>query len=517
MFRTVRLHPTASLRPKTAGAAVLLVALTLAGCADDDSASTGAPSTAPPSSATAPTTDVERPGGPGADLSEELTGEGDPFIGSATGLAVPDGYVQHEYVAAGTATDYVAEGALTADGSWTLVPDTTANYRTRVIVRRPAEQTEASGTVILEWLNVSGGLDANPDYASLEEEIVRQGHTWVGVSAQLIGVAGGPVLVAPEGFEDIVGQGLVALDPERYGSLEHPGDGYAFDIFTQVARAVRAGDPAVGGEVPEVVLAAGESQSAIALTTYYNGVQPLTAAFDGFLIHSRAFAALPLVAPGEHADLAGSMVTTPEPVVLRSDLDAPVLMLQAEGDVIGILNSVAARQPDSDTFRLWEVAGTSHADVHLLGAIADTLDCGVAINDGPLHLVAKAALRGLDTWVRTDQAPPEAPRLEIAEGATPTNARDADGIALGGIRTPPVDVPLDVLSGAPGPAEGLMCILMGSTMPLTDERIAELYESRDAYLAAYETSADEAIEAGFVLPEDREALIGYAQPERVTG
>jgi hypothetical protein len=506
-------HTPRAARRRVAIATALVAAL-LAGCSDDTATESGGTTTAPSGSA-ASTTTVDRPEGPSADLSDELTEGGNPFIGSATGLEVPEGYVQHEFVAAGTATDYAPEGELTPDGEWTLAPDTTADYRTRVIVRRPEDPADASGTVIVEWLNVSGGLDANPDYASMEEEILRQGHTWVGVSAQLIGVSGGPVLVAPEGFEDIVGKGLVALDPERYGSLEHPGDGYSFDIFTQVARAVRAGDPAFGDEAPEVVLAAGESQSAIALTTYYNGVQPLTLAFDGFIVHSRAFAALPLVESGEYADLAGGMVTNPDPVLLRSDLAAPVIELQAEGDVIGLLNSFAARQPDTDTFRLWEVAGTSHADVHLLGSIAETLDCGVAINDGPLHFVAKAALRALDTWVRTGEAPPEAPRLEVTEGDDPQNVRDEDGIAAGGIRTPLVDVPVDALTGTPGPAEGLMCILMGSTTPLPDERISELYESADDYLAEYEAAADAVIEAGFVLEEDRDALIDYAQPDRI--
>ena len=38
---------------------------------------------------------------------------------------------------------------------------------------------------------------------------------------------------------------------------------------------------ALGGLEPERVLAVGESQSAFALTTYVNGVQPLTLAFAG--------------------------------------------------------------------------------------------------------------------------------------------------------------------------------------------------------------------------------------------
>ena len=39
---------------------------------------------------------------------------------------------------------------------------------------------------------------------------------------------------------------------------------------------------------------------------------------------------------------------------MRDDLDAPVIELQAEGDVTRILNSGGVRQADTDTFRLWE-------------------------------------------------------------------------------------------------------------------------------------------------------------------
>src|SRR5262249_38090381 len=165
----------------------------------------------------------------------------------------PAGYVAHEYVAEGTATDYGVVGgtaALTDDGHWNFVPNTTAAYRTRVIVLRPADIADASGTVIVEWLKVSGGIDANPDYVSLQEEIVRQHHIWVGVSAQIIGVEGGPVIVAAPGGEAFAGKGLKVIDPARYGSLTHPGDGYSFDIFTQVARAALEGGPLLGRAGP---------------------------------------------------------------------------------------------------------------------------------------------------------------------------------------------------------------------------------------------------------------------------
>lgn len=423
----------------------------------------------------------ERPAGPAADVSEEFIGGNGPFLGTPDAFALPDGYVDHEYVASGIATAYEPNGELTNDGRWSLEPSTTAAYRTRVFVRRPADAADASGTVILEWLNVSGGVDANPEYFTLQEEIIRQGHTWIGVSAQIIGVEGGPVLVTAPGGENVAGKGLKGIDPARYGSLEHPGDGYAFDIFTQVARAVLQGGTLLGGAQPRFVLAAGESQSAVALTTYYDGVQPLTLAFDGFFMHSRFAVSLPLVGPGKYADLVGSFGSAVHPV-LRDDLDAPVIELQAESDVTGIGGSGVVRQPDSDRFRLWEVTGTAHADAHLVGAVASVLDCGVPINNGPMHLVAKAAFRALDMWVRTGEPPPIAPRLELTDGASAQVVRDSDGIALGGLRTPPVDVPVDVLSGVPGPKPEIICILLGSTKPLPDARVAELYPNRAAYL-----------------------------------
>ena len=59
------------------------------------------------------------------------------------------------------------------------------------MVRRPADPAAFSGTLVVEWLNVSSGADAAPDWTYLSDEIVRRGHVWVGVSAQYVGVEGG--------------------------------------------------------------------------------------------------------------------------------------------------------------------------------------------------------------------------------------------------------------------------------------------------------------------------------------
>ncbi len=149
---------------------------------------------------------------------------------------------------------------------------------------------------------------------------------------------------------------------------------------------------------------------------------------------------------------------------------------------------------------------------------ADSVDCGVPVNSGPQHFVIKAAFRALDAWVRTGDAPPKAERLATsgAEGK-PAAERTEDGIAVGGIRTPQVDVPSEVLSGEPGPSAEIICLLLGTTTPLPAERLAELYPSRADYLESYEQATDAAIEAGFVLEEDRQAMLDDANPELING
>jgi len=482
-----------------AGAVVLLMA-TVGG----SSTSTAAGETTRP-----------RPAGPSAAFSD-LSGGNGVFLGDPIPVDLERaGYVEHEYVGSGTATSYTGSTPLAEDGRWSFAPDGTAPYRTRVLVRRPSDRARFSGTVVVEWLNVSGGVDADPEWSTTHEEILRRGDAWVGVSAQRIGVEGGPVLVRVDvPGSEAAGVGLKAIDPARYGSLEQPGDGFSFDIYTQVARAVRSG-AGMAGARPKRVIAAGESQSAFALVTYYNGVQPLTKAFDGFFVHSRGGRWLPLVGPGESAGIAGAIGGTP--TIFRTDQGTPVLDVQTESDITSVLNSYAARQPDSDRFRLWEVAGTAHADAHLLGSTAQYIQCAVPINNGPLHVVAKAGLRAIKTWVETGKAPPKAPRIDVASGASPQIQRNADGIAQGGIRTPPVDVPVAALSGAPGPNPSTICLLLGSTNPISPERLAQLYPSRAAYKQRYDGATDAAIKAGFVLPADRAALVAFADPSAIQG
>ena len=130
----------------------------------------------------------------------------------------------------------------------------------------------------------------------------------------------------------------------------------------------------------------------------------------------------------------------------------------------------------------------------------------------------RAALRHLDTWVADGTAPPEAARLDVDEsGAAPAFRLDEVGNVNGGVRTPVVDAPVDVLSGIAPPESSIICLLMGSTLPIEPDVLARLYPSADDYVAAYEQATDDAIEAGFLLEDDRDQVLDGASPDRIPG
>lgn len=411
------------------------------------------------------------------------------------------GYTETEYAVGGTAVAYAPVGDLPADGRWTLRPDAGADFVTRAVLRAP--QGSGSGTLVVEWLNVSSGTDGCPAWSYTCDEVLRRGHAWLGVSAQLAGVEGGISSVRVEGLDL---PGLRGADPGRYGDLSHPGDAWAYDIYERVAAAFRE---RLGAST---VLAVGESQSATLLTSYVNGVHPLSGTFDGFLLHSRPAAAAPLDVRGTGVRMEDVLGTGP--VRLRDDGGAPVLVVQAEGDLFDRIGYLPARQPDADGLRLWEVAGSAHADKFLLGEVEPLLGCPVPINRGQQAFVLRAALRHLDTWARGGPAPPAADRL-VVEGDD--FGRDPDGNVLGGVRTPAVDAAVEVLSGRPWPGAPPVCRLFGSTTPIPPERLRARYADHAGYLAAYEESADRAVAAGFVLAEDRAELLREARPASVLG
>jgi hypothetical protein len=408
---------------------------------------------------------------------------GRPQTDMAFDLA-PYGYTELEYFVSGTARNYTAE-------------PTTADYTTRMLVRRPADPKDFNGTVIVEWNNVTAQHDQSPDWFWSYPMALREGFAYVIVSAQAAGICCAPPL------------SLQFIDRGRYGELKHPGDSYSFDMFSQVAKALR--DPqsvdALGGLKVRRALAAGHSQSASRLYSYVTTVHPDADVFDGFFL-----------------DGGGSQTWPAEP------LD-PVLHMREEGW------QPSPVEPNVDrNYRLWEVAGATHGDYWVVRAQFDNPErlipqqpqfgegwrereedlvgnygydveprqttCPIGGGMFPKRYAVSAGLKRLDEWVRTGRPAPRVPRLEFDGNGQV--ARDEHGNGKGGLRLPPIDVPVaSYVSGA--------CQLFGVTLPLPASTLRALYPTHDDYVAKMQAATDKAVAAGILLREDAADLMARAQ------
>ncbi len=70
------------------------------------------------------------------------------------------GYTSAEFFVSGTATGVTG----------------TAPYTTRIVVLTPDDPARFDGTVVVEWLNVSGGIDAPALWFMAHREMVRAGY-----------------------------------------------------------------------------------------------------------------------------------------------------------------------------------------------------------------------------------------------------------------------------------------------------------------------------------------------------
>src|SRR4051794_12540948 len=108
----------------------------------------------------------------------------------------------------------------------------------------------------------------------------------------------------------------------------------------------------------------------------------------------------------------------------------------------------------------------------------------------PMHYAASSAIHQLSRWVDGGAAPDNGPRFTFSGGE---QGQDALGNAVGGIRLPPIDVPVaHYVSSA--------CQLGGLTIPLTDVELAQRYGTLAAYYSRMGQATDQAVAEGWILP-----------------
>jgi hypothetical protein len=137
-------------------------------------------------------------------------------------------------------------------------------------------------------------------------------------------------------------------------------------------------------------------------------------------------------------------------------------------------------------------------DPLLVGCIA----AGAAM---PMHYATSTAIHELAAWAGGGSPPANGPRFQFANGEL---AKDENGNTRGGIRLPPIDVPV-------ARYESTLCMLGGITIPFLDPQLHALYPTHADYLGQMADRSDDAVAAGWLLPEDAIDLMRRACAARV--
>lgn len=472
-----------------------------------------------------------------------------PFIADGFGQEppIPAGYQESEYFISGTGNlyEYTPTGvrvvtpcpASTATFGCTNIP-----YTTRMLVKRPADPRRFSGTVVVEPLNPSAGFDIAAVWDRSWRYFVRNGDVFVGWTSRYGTVAS-----------------LKQFNPSRYAPLtwgvnSAVDDGITFDIAAQVGALFKANGP--GSPIHDLrvkrVFESGFSQDGgftFTQADVFNALERMPGGgpvYDGYIPGGTTgpsnidFGLTP----------AGALPAG-DPRHQMQPRDVPVIHINTETEeaLAGVFpGGLGYRRPDSDApgdqYRLWEVPGASHVsnDLHtpvitLQRSLAELQGIPVSSlapvgcthqqfingpstgvpgvidpNPYPFSDVANAAFADLTRWVDEGVPPPHAPRIEVT--STGSIFRDGFGNALGGVRTPFVDVPTATYA----PTDTIshttqfsgFCVLYGYSTPFGQSMLESLYRSHGRYVSQVVRESRRLVREGFWLRPDAQEVIEEA-------
>jgi hypothetical protein len=429
------------------------------------------------------------------------------------------GYVEEEFFVSGRASVY----DWGSDGNPT-VKTAAAPYTTRIMLRRPRDPGRFSGNVIVEIGNVGRGYDFSFSWGVSHDYFMENGDAWVAITYH------------PENLE-----ALKKFNPTRYASLSMANptpderctpaggapiaapleEGLRWDIISQVGallKAARPGGPLAGFAVQRVYGTShgGELATYIALFHSHARLANGRPVYDGYIQHRH---------PGmTRLRRCGAAPAATDPRQILRNVGVPVIRVVAQTDVLG---THARRREDSDApgdqYRLYEIAGAPHADASFypyMPTVADQKKTGF---DGFLHswpfpdqceqeiallrvpimtYALDAAYANLTRWVRDGVPAPRALRVAVENGGTP-QARvvvDEHGNAVGGVRTPYVDVPTATYyTSTRGPG---LCGNLAHKVDFEWSRLNRLYGSPEGYAEKLRASVIQLVKEGWLTESD---------------
>ncbi len=400
------------------------------------------------------------------------------------------GYVEEEFFVDGAVDAFDPDGVRIASD---------VKFCTRVLLRRPRNAEDASGTAFLDPLHM---INEMPASWAASEWLMANGHTWIGVTVHNSSFGRSYAYVGGVGA-------LQQADPERYGSLLleefdrpprlvsylGPSATDSFALKWNMAMAHPQGHPIVAGVAQ--ALKAGAIGGWSVERVYGCGVSQTANFWRLFLDHGwHEGARTPEGGPAFDAYV---LVVSPGP--LHRPADAVLVNVLSESEVVGTIVQVQATAPaDSHVPRVRgiEVPGAGHSMGHPL---TDGSDQGHQHTDLPFWVFLRAVFANLDAWVRGGPAMPHVPRIERDPTSVDGVARDEHGNALGGLRVPWLEAPrAQYLPRCP------CSPTIGQTIPFPDEKIATLYASDDDYRARWNRAVDRLVEDRLLLADDADEV-----------
>lgn len=467
-----------------------------------------------------------------------VTGRSTPFRVSTEDLA-GIGYIEEEFFLSGKAHvyDWSPDGIKAVAGP--------SRYVTRVLVHRPRDPSRFSGNVEVELLNGSLGVDFSGTWGASQDYMTARGDVWIGITSKALTAKAlqrfDPVRYAaldwrnplpaekacpfPSIIPAYTMGGEAALKASPLFSFPDSEDGLIWDIFGQLGTLLKSGkrDQILPGFREPKLFATGMSQSGMLLRTWLNlfhrrqrlaDGKPI---FDGYLmVAASAVMRINQCSEDTPPDDPRNIITVPE--------DVPAISIVSEGD---LWLAARTRQPDRvlPTAGLvsYEIAGASHGSGSSGGMpLADMMKAGVdlnrfapppniILNDFPSAYLVTGALCNLQAWANEGVPPPRGQLIET--DASLSVQRDVHGNALGGVRTPYVDVPISEYHGIL--SDDPIGRLMGARIPFAPDKLKGLYADPADYVAKVVAAADRLVAERWVIPEAAEAIKAAARTASV--
>lgn len=424
------------------------------------------------------------------------------------------GYVEEEYFISGYANVYTWDA-----NNNPVVRTADAPYATRIIVRKPGNPHKFSGTVWVEFLNPTLAFDLDRMWQLHYDQILKDGDAWVGITSKPIAI------LALKNFDPARYEALSManpLPPEEQTCGRLPGEpgysantsklyenGLIWDMMSQLGALLRSDtqeNPL--GLHATTVYGEGWSQTGGYAYRYLSTFGPMATLADG----SRIFDGW-LVGGPTGPTAINQCVTAPstDPRQQIRPNGVPVISFRTESDSFSFNYRRADGDDPNDQFRLYEIAGVSHdtatiyenfptlEDAARAGVtIPSTEPCGfvppAVVIDFPYEYFFNAGAINLKLW-SAGVTPPYADRY-VYSGTT--IVRDVYGNALGGLRSPFVDVPISTYRMPTGG----VCPFIGSRIPFSAELLAQLYKNHGDYVNQVSKGVQDLLNESFLLPMD---------------